>query len=289
MARIDERSSSAREPSVRAWLERFRAVSRGLYEADLATGLGHEIAADSFEESGNLRNALRERTNLGTVYLLAGSYARAEHVLRDALGAAQRMGLPVVEAGARQALSLVLAGLGRLEEGRDVAARSVVEFEAQSDRRMLSAALSYLARIELRLGGIDEALTHVRAAVDAGAEHPAMRALALATLAEIELAERRPTDALHAARQAKAILDSPAGVEEGHVLIRLVHAEALHDTGALPEAHRAIDEARASLLVAAGKISDPALARSFVENVSENARTLELARQWLDPADRTVA
>jgi tetratricopeptide (TPR) repeat protein len=222
------------------------------------------------------------------VYLLVGSYAIAERVLHDALGAAQRMGLHIVEAAARQNLSLVLAGLGRLEEGRDAAERSVVEFEAQSDMRMAALSHCYLARIEIRLGHEPQALEHVRAAVEASAEHPSARGLALATLAEIELARGDAAGALSSAREAKAILDSP-GVEEGHVLIRLVYAEALHETGDLPRAREAIGEARAQLLEAAGKISDPTLRESFKLNIPENSRTLDLARQWLDPGDRTLA
>jgi tetratricopeptide (TPR) repeat protein len=280
IARIDERSTHATEPSVRAWLERLRAWL-GAYDADLATGLRHEVAAASFEEAGNLRNALRERANLGYVYLLAGSFAEAERVLRDVLGAGERMGLRFVVATALQNLGLVLAWVGRLEEGRDVEKRSVNEFSSQSDVRLLSASLSYLARIELRLGSHADALQDAQAALDASVEHPSVRAQALSTLAEIDLALGRPADALQAAQRAKAILDSPAGVEDGHVLIRLVYAEGLHGTGDLAGARAAIEEARTRLLEAASKISDPALARSFLDNVPENARTLELARQWL--------
>jgi tetratricopeptide (TPR) repeat protein len=177
----------------------------------------------------------------------------------------------------------VLAWLGRLEEARAVAKRSVAEFGAQSDVRMLAASLCYLARIELQLGMSDEALDNARAALEASGEHPPVRAQALAGIAAIELAMGRAGDALQHAQQAKSILDSPAGVEEGHVLIRLVHAEALRATGDLPAAHAAIDEAKERLLESAQRISDPTLAHSFLDNVPENARTLELARKWLGP------
>jgi tetratricopeptide (TPR) repeat protein len=193
-----------------------------------------------------------------------------------------------VQAVSLQNLSLVLAWLGRLEEGRAVAKRSVALFGAQSDVRMLAASLCYLGRIELQLGMADEAQRNVRAALEASGEHPPVRAQALSGLAAIELATGRAEDALEHARQAKAILDSPTGVEEGHVLIRLVHAEALRGTGDLAAAGAAIDEAKERLLESAQKISDPTLAHSFLDNVPENARTLELARKWLGP-DATLA
>ena len=63
--------------------------------------------------------------------------------------------------------------------------------------------------------------------------------------------------------------------------VRLVHAEALHATGAHDAARHAIAEARAHLFTIAGRIPDPAYKQSFLENVPENSRTLALARAWL--------
>jgi hypothetical protein len=64
-------------------------------------------------------------------------------------------------------------------------------------------------------------------------------------------------------------------------LVRLVHAEALHASGAQDAARRAIGDAAARLGAMAGRISDPDYRRSFLEDVPENARTLTLARAWL--------
>jgi hypothetical protein len=63
-------------------------------------------------------------------------------------------------------------------------------------------------------------------------------------------------------------------------LARLAHAEALDATGDRDAARRAIGDARAQLLAIADKICDPAYRQSFLGNVPENARTLELARAW---------
>ena len=67
--------------------------------------------------------------------------------------------------------------------------------------------------------------------------------------------------------------------------VRLAHAEALHATGAHDSAQRAIADARARLLAIVETIADPDYKASFLETVSENARTLALAAAWLgDPA-----
>jgi hypothetical protein len=64
--------------------------------------------------------------------------------------------------------------------------------------------------------------------------------------------------------------------------VRLVRAEALHATGALDAARAAIADARTRLLAAADRIADPARRTGFLEDVPRNARTLALARAWLD-------
>ena len=67
--------------------------------------------------------------------------------------------------------------------------------------------------------------------------------------------------------------------------VRLVHAEALHATGAHDAARDAIAGARARLLAIAGRIAEPSYRTSFLAAVPENARTLALARAWLgEPA-----
>ncbi|HEX8106924.1 MAG TPA: hypothetical protein VF516_04305, partial [Kofleriaceae bacterium] len=65
-------------------------------------------------------------------------------------------------------------------------------------------------------------------------------------------------------------------------LVRLAHAEALHASGDVEAARRAIGHARTHLLAIADKIRDPAYRQGFLESAPENARTLALARAWLD-------
>jgi hypothetical protein len=67
--------------------------------------------------------------------------------------------------------------------------------------------------------------------------------------------------------------------------VRLVHAEALHATGAHDAARAAIAQARARVTAIADQISDPVYRDSFLAQVPENARTLALATSWLgEPA-----
>jgi hypothetical protein len=63
--------------------------------------------------------------------------------------------------------------------------------------------------------------------------------------------------------------------------LRVVHAESLAAAGEEEAARAAIAEARDHLFEQAATIGDVDFRRSFLENVPENARTIDLARRWL--------
>jgi eukaryotic-like serine/threonine-protein kinase len=110
-------------------------------------------------------------------------------------------------------------------------------------------------------------------------EHPG----ALATLSALRLAQGRFTEALAAAEDAMARCTAMGGcgLFRG-AFVRLSHAEALDANGARDAARRAITDARARLLATADRIADPACRARFLCDVPEHARTLALARSWLD-------
>jgi eukaryotic-like serine/threonine-protein kinase len=107
----------------------------------------------------------------------------------------------------------------------------------------------------------------------------------LGTLARLRLAQGRPNDALATAEDAvgRSTAMGGCGMFRG-AFVRLAHAEALEATGDHEAACRAIADARARLREISGRIPEPPFQRSFLEDVPENARTLELARAWLGEA-----
>jgi hypothetical protein len=112
----------------------------------------------------------------------------------------------------------------------------------------------------------------------------------LGTLSALRLAQGRADEALAAAEDAVARCAGMGGCGMFRgAFVRLVHAEALHATGAHDAARRAIAEARARLFTIAGRIADPVYRTSFLENVPECARTLTLARAWLGDGDERDA
>jgi hypothetical protein len=109
----------------------------------------------------------------------------------------------------------------------------------------------------------------------------ASRPQQLACLGSVLLKMKRPHEALIAAREAQALLDSLGGVEEGESLVRITFAEALHANGETEAARAAIRIARDRVLERATKITDAEWRTSFLQNLPENARTLSVARELL--------
>jgi eukaryotic-like serine/threonine-protein kinase len=217
-----------------------------------------------------------------------GAFALAEQALRGAAMADQDMGL--VTSLRRFSLAWLLADRGALDEARLPAIHLIGTGQAQ--HLLLDEARGRwgLAEVLRRAGDLEGAEPEIQAAlalldVVAPLDQPG----ALATLSAIRLAQSRAFEALTVAEEALSRYESmgACGLFRG-AFVRLMHAEALHAAGQQERARAAIATARDRLFANAEKIGDPAYRKSFLENVPENARTVELAREWLggDPAAR---
>jgi tetratricopeptide (TPR) repeat protein len=224
-----------------------------------------KIACSCMEQAGDRRHVCNFSLNMGYMHLALGDYAEAERVLRRVAADAEAMGLFTLVPAVMHNLGLVLALGGRIEEGRALEEEALTTFAARGEQRGVTMSRGYLARIALLAGDLDRA---IGLAGEVAAEPPSFSSVpALATLAEARLAAGRVPEALDAAREGMAVLASLGSVDEGEEALR--HAYA-----------RALAEARDRLLARAAKIGDPALRRSFLERVPDNARVLSLAAQW---------
>jgi tetratricopeptide (TPR) repeat protein len=280
IAQIDSLESTIAgvDPAAQAVVHRVRAT-RAVSAGDPGAYLsGIAAAASCFQQAGDLRNECNARVNVGHANMELGAYGRAETSLREALATAHRMGLPAVTALAKHNLGLALARLGTLGLAESTEREAIAAFREQGDRRLEGGSRVYLAQILALAGKLDEAEQEALGAEETVASIQGLRAYALAVLAFVRLA--RGGDALSPARDAMRVLDESGGVEEGESLMRLVHAEALRQSGDEAAANAAIRAARQRLDERSGKIADPVWRASFRERVPENARTLELFRSW---------
>jgi eukaryotic-like serine/threonine-protein kinase len=269
--------SATLDAQAAAMYQQVRAI-RASTQGDLGAALnGFTAALAAFEQAGDRRNGCSVRSNLGFIYGELGDFEGASAALRTALAAAERMGLHDMETVALHNLGYAIAHLGQLEEARLLEQRAAATFQEQGDRRMAGSTLIYLAKIALLSGEPAAAEREARAAVEALQGVPPLRAAADAVLARALLAQGRQVEALEAAREGFAQLESAGSLEEGESLVRLAYAEALAAAGAEGEAAAALAAARDHLLSRADRISDPRWRERFLSCVPENARTLALA------------
>jgi eukaryotic-like serine/threonine-protein kinase len=211
-----------------------------------------------------------------------GGYTEARKVLSDALSFAHRFGLYNVRARIQHNLGNVLAHLGELEGARRYEEEALAAFTSQGDYWYEVAARIYLVHILLGLGRVEEAEQEVARAVDLSLNVQPLRCSAALARARVLLVQGNGREAHLAALGAMYSMQKLGSIEEDEPLLRLTFAEASWAAGLSSMARVAIAAARQRLLDRAAKIKDPAWRRSFLENVPENARTIELARAWLD-------
>ena len=269
------------EPRLHAVVHRAKAIW-AFYRTRPEAPRWLETALTGFEQSGDLRNASITRADLGFVFLEFGAYPQAERLFRQSLVEAERMGLLTSIAQVKQNLGLALLGLGRLDEAASVEREAAESLHAQGQKRAGGLAETYLARILLRRGELGPAEAAARRAVALLDAVPGSRAMALAVLAQTRLLQGSESEGLDRAREGMDLLRSLGALEEGEALVRLTFAEALSAAGD-PAAQGIIVEARAALLARAANIEDPAMRKSFLESVHENAATLALASE-MSPA-----
>jgi tetratricopeptide (TPR) repeat protein len=271
--RVEEVFGQIDDPSVLARIYQARS-SRAQLAGDAGAYLESErAAAVQFERAGDLRYACMQRGHVGYACLEIGAYAEAEHWLRIALDEGSRLGLASVVTTAKHNLGRALHRRGALEDARAIETEALEEFQAQGDRRLAGGARLYLSEILIDLGEHDYAEREVRTALEIVSSP--LRPNALAILARIQLATRRIADAVATAREAVELLESLGSVEEGESLVRLVRAETLIAAGDPVGAGEAVRKAQARLVERAQRISDARWRASFLENVPENAKTMQ--------------
>lgn len=268
------------DPLAAAHVHRARA-SRALVAGNTAAALAmFNTAIAHFERAGDTRAACRHLVSSAAACIELGAYDDAQAGLRVAEDTASRLGLSGVIADIRhhQAMAAFRAGDPRAaREKSDLAIRAFVE---QGDRRMEASARLYRAIVRLEGGDREGARADLALALDPAVSPSPLRAHALAVSARLTLFAGACPAAAALASEAVALLDGLGGVEEGESFIRLTLAEVLDASGEHARAKEAIHAARVRIFERAALMSDAAWKERFVSRVAENARTLELARQW---------
>jgi ATP/maltotriose-dependent transcriptional regulator MalT len=205
-----------------------------------------------------------------------GNGERTEAFARELVTLCEPLGLSYLIDYAVYARARLALAEGRLTEA--VASfRSLLDCQ---DVTMVSRAHACLAHARIAEGDRDAAEREATTAMEKGALFPDARAIALSALAQLALLRDQPSEALAFSERGLA---AQAHASEASTL-RLTRAEALRALGRTSDACGAIGEGRDRILTLAGSLDDPELRASFLTTVSANARTLQLASEWLATA-----
>jgi tetratricopeptide (TPR) repeat protein len=255
----------------------------------------------------------------GRLLLVMGNPARAIVCLSEARAFAETIQHEVVAAAAQCLLVAAYAELGNSERARAcaskltalceprgmrfysergnafLAASHIEEHRAsdaiailhplteQPDRLLAASARARLALAYIAAGDWAAASLEADAAFDAGSMFPSTHHSASAALALVAIHFGRPRDALDIAERSLEQESGGVWLLDGSVL-RLARVEALHALGRTGDAHVALRQARDRILNVAATLEDPELRHSYTTRVAVNARTLELAGEWLGVA-----
>jgi tetratricopeptide (TPR) repeat protein len=266
------------EPLEAAKLHAVRAL-RALHSGDQPAAIElYQAAVNAAAAAGDARTLSNMHAHLAFTWADLGQLDEAEALLRQSLAEAQGLELNYLIVFALINLAPVLSYTGRLEEARRCALQALELGRRQGDRRWEGAAQLYLSTISFLAGDLADAESRARLAGEILAAP--LQPSAMAAQARAVLAQGRATEALAIARTANDLLATMGAVEEYESLVRLVLPEALAATGEAAAARAALRAARERLLARAGQIRDPTFRESFLTRLPDNARTLELARQW---------
>jgi eukaryotic-like serine/threonine-protein kinase len=269
-----------REPIVAELLNIVHAIRDAYAREDPWTGLLCAKAAQAgFREFNHHRGVANSRVYAGMNLWFLGAFAEAERELSSIESGDDELG------GVHRSITLIFSMLERdaADEVRKLATRLVDSAVTRRHRMDEGRGRWVLAEVLRRTGDLDGAEREARTSLDLLKPVPLDELAGAATLAAIVLTRGRPEEAVTIAEDALTRYRAfgGCGFFRG-AFLRLIWAEALHASKGIDAARPAIREARSALLAITARIADDEYKTSFLERVPENARTLALARQWLE-------
>jgi hypothetical protein len=266
-------ATSASDPHTTAFLCCSRAYWARFAEGDPYAALSLDLEARAlFEAAGDARFFKYEHIQIGYDYLFLGDAPRAEEALRVAVDG-------LATDGALGPVAVIYLARARFLRGDlDEAYALVAPIIAQQGFYRAYAS-GIAASVHLARGEVDAAERALLMDVGPVLSMSIQAFWVLAVLVEIRLRQGRFAEALGLADNGLA-RQAAVGMFWAYPRPELLcaRAAALSALGQKEAARATWREARAEILERAGKIADPDLRRSFLENVQTNARILAEAR-----------
>jgi tetratricopeptide (TPR) repeat protein len=253
-------------------------------DGNLSAAARHAQASQAaYRQAGALRDAVGMLTNAGCVLEELGAHEEAERCFIAVMQDGKRLGVPRWITEASGNLGVVYLRRGQLEDAERTLRQSAEGYAQTAMNSLQAIALFCLARVVFARGDDEAASDYLQRALELSDSEPWAKASVLAAVSQLSLLRGDASDALKAAEQAVQLMREHQLFE--HVaLMRTAHVESLLACGRTEEARNALREASAWIQEQARKIDEPKLRESFLRNIPEHQRILQLAERWLAPA-----
>jgi len=272
------RLQGVRSPGALAWVNAVRAVG-SYYRGDLAAYLKQcQRSVQLFDIASDARRASSQRLNVAIGYLQCGQYERAEQVLQELLGTAQRLGLPKLQATVYQNLGVANMELGRLPQARLAMEQTRRLADELDSDRLRGLSLYLLGELLSRSDNHEGAEPSFTEAERLLGTTPSLHFDVLVALANQRWRQGRFADALELVAQATGLANAMEGLGSSEYQLQLVHAEVLCSLARHDDARAVLEKVVPELQHAAAALSDPQLRDSYLQAVPTHRRIIQLAR-----------
>ncbi|HEX5744864.1 MAG TPA: protein kinase [Archangium sp.] len=233
-----------------------------------------------FDSVGSERNTNFIRFPLGLSLIAAGNPQGAVELLRETLAFARLTEHHFLLEGSLFILGLVLSESPELEERREAHAWALELLGRELVLPFLAGMThALLARMTAAGGALSEAESHALKACELLRPFPAYLVFARTVLSSILLVQERMEEARQEAELGVGALERMCSEGVYAVGMYLALAEACFAQGDASAGDTALSKAVKCVRARAGDFPEPKARERFLRQVSENARTLELARQ----------
>ncbi|QRK06469.1 protein kinase [Archangium violaceum] len=257
------------------------------WEAFTQLELGiRELRESEMEQGRNTIQINVLQTLFGETLAALGDMAGALAQLRGALADARRLEQHIMAAYVQERLLMLLSGSPEPVH-RQEARAMILEYTGSQEANSLREGVGHviLARLAAADGELDEAETHARQACELLAPFRLYLVDARTTLGTLLLSRAKLTEARQVAELGVQELERMGNNGVYAVAMHLARVEACFARGDDPAGDAALREALRCVRARASDIPDPTARERFLQQVPENARLLELARQrWNDAA-----
>ena len=266
---------AARDPVARGWLDAAHANFAATACNDPWRGLvlARDVAA-RFQDADYPGGLPAARLIVAMCLARLGAFEEAERALRSAVVSNEPVDFALLR---DYYLARSLLDQGAAAAARECAHKMIERARELKITRQEGRGHWLLAEIHARAADLAGAEREILIALEQMPKALVHHLFAEVTLASIRLAQGRAEEALRLADEAQRAC-AVRGISWLHA--RLVFAEALEATGAHERACAVLAEAHADLLANAERIGAPAMQRSFLKKIPENARITQLAVAW---------